>query len=181
MWSAERQAQTPREQADHVLVTRRSRQPPDSRGEPLHAPYDNALRQHTVQRLRTKQPLFVHLLVAQSVLRRTVGGLAVVVDQLLGLLNLRGLPNVIVQVVPDGINVCTSFTIMSFPEERFDDVTYIEQLHTTTWLEHADDRKPYERMFVQLAKAARPPEDSWEHIADALHHLQDQDPLAPAN
>lgn len=121
-------------------------------------------------------PLRLHVVLSQAVLRRMVGGVRVMTDQLLRLLTLAELSNVTIQIVPDQVGAYAGmgmpFTILSCWEDRFDDVVYAEHLHTTSWLESAEDREPYEQTFAKLRYTAMSENDSLTCIGEALQDLQ---------
>jgi hypothetical protein len=135
---------------------------------------DLELTERLRKRMYDTPPLRVHAVLGEAALLRPVGGPQVLAEQLMRLLELNELPWVRIQVVPlsspDGasLSAVPAFTLTSFPEERFDDVVLIEQLHTETWVEGLDNVQPYEVAFGKLAALARNSTGSVELIADLI-------------
>lgn len=140
------------------------------------SPYSVELRDKILAGVMVNGSPRLHVLLAEAVLRRAVGGPVVMADQLTWLLQLIALPAVTVQVVPDGIGAYPGigwcFTMLSFMAKHLDDVVFVQQLHNALWLEAADDCVPYEKTFCRLAQVALPPADSVELIAEALLEFQ---------
>lgn len=118
----------------------------------------------------------VDLVLGEAVLRRPVGGALVMADQLLRLAELARHPGVRVRLVPDEAGAfagMTSFSLLSFREERFDDVVYLDDLHGATWLEDAAAWRPYSATFERLATVALSAHDTAERLIEAAEHLKD--------
>lgn len=105
----------------------------------------------------------------EAVLHRSVGGPAVMAEQLARLLKLAALPHVTVQVVPFSAGAHPGmegpFLILGFPEQADPDVVYVDSTTSGAYLELPDDVRRYALMFDHLRAAALKPDDSVELIA----------------
>jgi hypothetical protein len=74
--------------------------------------------------------------------------------QLEHLLELTGLPNVTLQIVPFSVGPHAAaggpFTILRFPEPDLPDLVYLEQLNSAQYLGHPDDIIDYVTVMDQL-------------------------------
>jgi hypothetical protein len=97
----------------------------------------------------------------EAVLRRPVGGPAVMRAQLRRLIEAAGLPQVTVQVVPFArgghAGASGSFTVLRFEEQELPDVVYIEQLTGAVYLEQRSDVEHYLEVMDQLSGEALTP------------------------
>lgn len=131
-----------------------------------HERYDDELRQATLAKLVERPHMRMHVVFAHHVLRRVAALDEIGGDQLSWIVNLAELDNVTFQVERDvGPPVAGGFTMLSFLEDRFEDVVYTEQLHGVEWLEPAAERLVYEEAFVQLTDGAMGGDRSLEFIA----------------
>jgi hypothetical protein len=98
--------------------------------------------------------------VDEAALRRPVGGLRVMRDQIEALIGIvTKVPNVRLQVVPlaAGGHAAAggSFTILRFPQEDLPDLVYVEQLTSALYLDKREDVDCYfdavNRLFVEAA------------------------------
>jgi transcriptional regulator with XRE-family HTH domain len=94
----------------------------------------------------------------EAVLRRPPGGPGVMRAQLEHLLELTGLPNVTLQIVPFSVGPHAAaggpFTILRFPEPDLPDLVYLEQLNSAQYLDHPDDVINYVTVMDQLCVQA---------------------------
>jgi len=97
----------------------------------------------------------------EAVLRRPVGGPAVMRAQFRRLIEAAGLPQVTVQVVPFArgghAGASGSFTVLRFEEQDLPDVVYIEQLTGAVYLEQRSDVEHYLEVMDQLSGEALTP------------------------
>jgi Domain of unknown function (DUF5753)/Helix-turn-helix domain len=104
----------------------------------------------------------------EAVLRRPVGGAAVMRGQLRHLIEAAKAPEVTLQVVPFAqgghAGASGSFTILRFDELRLPDVVYIEQLTGAVYLEQRSDVEHYLAVMDQLSAEALPPAASARFI-----------------
>jgi hypothetical protein len=97
----------------------------------------------------------------EAVLRRPVGGPAVMRAQLHHLLEVAKMPQVTLQVVPFArgghAGAGGSFTVLRFEEQFLPDVVYIEQLTGAVYLEQRGDVEHYLEVMDQLSGEALTP------------------------
>jgi hypothetical protein len=83
----------------------------------------------------------------EAVLRRPLGGRAVMRAQLEHLLEMTALPNVTLQIIPFDVGPHAAaggpFTILRFPEPDLPDLVYLEQLDSATYLDAPDQVTKY--------------------------------------
>jgi transcriptional regulator with XRE-family HTH domain len=91
----------------------------------------------------------------EAVLRRPVGGTAVMRGQLHRLIEVAKMPQVTLQVVPFArgghAGASGSFTVLRFEEQYLPDVVYIEQLTGAVYLEQRSDVEHYLEVMDQLS------------------------------
>ena len=104
----------------------------------------------------------------EAVLRRPVGGAAVMRAQLGQLIEGARSPEVTLQVVPFArgghAGASGSFTILRFDEQYLPDVVYIEQLTGAVYLEQRSDVEHHLAVMDLLSTQALPPADSTRFI-----------------
>jgi hypothetical protein len=104
----------------------------------------------------------------EAVLRRPVGGAAVMRAQLRHLIEAAKAPEVTLQVVPFArgghAGASGSFTILRFDERYLPDVVYIEQLTGAIYLEQRSDVEHHMAVMDQLSTQALPPAASARFI-----------------
>jgi transcriptional regulator with XRE-family HTH domain len=130
----------------------------------------------TRQELLSRQPpVKLWTVLDQAVLRRQVGGLAVMRAQLDHLAGTAELPHVTLQVLPEeaGEHAALegSFTILGFPEPADPDVVYLDAATGGVYLEKPEDRERYAAVFDHAIAAALSPKDSLtlvQRMAQAL-------------
>jgi len=100
----------------------------------------------------------------ESVLRRPVGGAAVMRAQLRRLTEVAAMPRVTIQVLPFArgghAGEGGSFTVLRFGAPSLRDVIYIEQLTSAIYLEARPDVEHYLEVMDRLGGAALPPADT---------------------
>jgi transcriptional regulator with XRE-family HTH domain len=104
----------------------------------------------------------------EAVLRRPVGGAAVMRAQLRHLIEAAKAPEVTLQVVPFArgghAGASGSFTILRFEEQYLPDVVYIEQLTGAVYLEQRSDVEHHLAVMDRLSSQALPPAASTRFI-----------------
>ncbi len=114
-------------------------------------------------------------MVNEAVVRRVVGGPAVMGAQLDRLLEAGAQPNITLQVLPFGAGAHAgmdgSFMILSFPEPGDPDVTYVPCYTGALYLEKPQQTTAYTLMFDHLRAAALAPGPSRDLIARARDEL----------
>jgi transcriptional regulator with XRE-family HTH domain len=100
----------------------------------------------------------------EAVVRRRVGGSAIMRAQLEHLAGLSGLPNITIQVLPftAGVHPAMdgSYSILGFPVPSDPAVVYLENQAGSVYLEEPADVDRFSRMFSHLIAKALSPEDS---------------------
>ncbi|MDN3357440.1 helix-turn-helix transcriptional regulator [Actinomadura sp. DC4] len=105
----------------------------------------------------------------EAVLRRPIGGHAVMRAQLARLLEVDELPSVTIQVLPftrgahPGLG--GAFTIIGFPDPTDLDVVYVDSPAGNIFLEKDKDVRRHTTWFDHLRAAALPPDESTDFIA----------------
>jgi len=104
----------------------------------------------------------------EAVLRRPVGGPAVLRAQLRRLVEVAKLPRVTVQVVPFArgghAGAGGSFSVLRFGERDLPDMVYVEQLTSAVYLEQRPDVEHYLAVMDQLSGQALTPADTVRFI-----------------
>ncbi|SCF48292.1 Helix-turn-helix domain-containing protein [Micromonospora matsumotoense] len=120
--------------------------------------------------LTQDDPVDLWAVLDEAVLRRPVGGDAVMRGQLRRLVEVAELPNVTLQVLPFEVGAHAGmdgpFTILRFPDSMDPDVVYAENATGGLFLEKSDELQKYNSIFDQIQAAARRPEESIAHIAE---------------
>jgi transcriptional regulator with XRE-family HTH domain len=111
----------------------------------------------------------------EAVIRRAVGGAAVMRAQLAALIAASLQPNVTLQVLPFSAGAHPgmdgAFMILGFPEPSDPDVTYVHYYTGTVYLENTDDLGAYTLMFDHLRADALAPGQSRDLIARVRDEL----------
>ena len=114
-------------------------------------------------------PPALRVLLDDAVLRRPVGGAAVMRGQFQRLLEDAARPGVTVQVLPIGVGAHAGmdgpFTIFGFPAPAEPDIVALDSAADALYLESLEDLRRYRRVFERLLPAALPPEESTAFIA----------------
>ena len=104
----------------------------------------------------------------EAVLRRPVGGPAVLRAQLRRLVEVAAIPRVTVQVVPFArgghAGASGSFSVLRFGDRDLPDVIYAEQLTSAVYLEQRPDVEHYLAVMDQLSGEALTPADTTRFI-----------------
>ncbi|WP_373873971.1 helix-turn-helix domain-containing protein [Virgisporangium ochraceum] len=113
----------------------------------------------------------------EAVLRRPIGGRAVLRQQVAHLLDRCEHPSVRLQVIPflSGGHAAAggAFTILRFPSEELTDTVYIEQLTSALYLEKPDDVDRYTGAISKLFIEADPPSRTPDILRGVLRDLED--------
>ena len=103
--------------------------------------------------LARPDPPNLRVVVDEAVLRRLVGGPAVMRDQLKHLAEMAERPNVTIQMLPFQASRRSaegSFSILRFAEPDLPDVVYLEQLTSALYLDKPEDVNSYLRVIQRL-------------------------------
>lgn len=119
--------------------------------------------------LRADPPLKLNALLDEAVLRREIGGPAVMARQLRQLYEAATLPQVRLQVLPftagAHVGVTGPFVIFSFSSASDLDVVVLDNLTSSHYLERKEELKAYVEAFNALQIQALSPEESLDYIA----------------
>jgi transcriptional regulator with XRE-family HTH domain len=130
-----------------------------------------ALRLKRQDLLSRPEPPVIWSVMDEAVLRRPVGGPAVMRAQLRRLAEAARMPHVTFQVVPFGrgghAGAGGSFTVLRFAERDLPDVVYIEQLTSALYLEQRSDVEHYLEVMDQLTGEALTPAATIRFIEQA--------------
>jgi len=122
--------------------------------------------------LSRPQPPRIWAVMDEAVLRRPIGGTAVMRAQLFRLAEAARLPGVRLQVVPFARGghaaASGSFSILRFEERDLPDVVYMEQLTSAVYLDQRPDVEHYLEVVDQLSGAALTPADTAGFIEQVI-------------
>lgn len=139
-----------------------------------------ALRTRRQAMLRESHGLELWAVFDEAVLRRPIGGPAVMRAQLERLLAAGELPGVTIQVLPfargEHAGVEGPFTIIGFADPTDLDVVYVDCPAGNIFLEKEKDVRRHTTWFDHLRAAALPPGESAEFIAAAAGDLKSTSP-----
>jgi transcriptional regulator with XRE-family HTH domain len=125
--------------------------------------------------LASPEPPQVWSVMDESVLRRPVGGRAVMRAQLDRLAEMARLPQVTIQVIPFGggghAAAGGSFTLLRFAEPELPDIVYIEQLTSALYLDDRQDIDHYLEVMNDLSTEALTPDRTTQFIAEITREI----------
>ena len=125
--------------------------------------------------LASPEPPQVWSVMDESVLRRPVGGRAVMRAQLDRLAEMARLPQVTIQVIPFGggghAAAGGSFTLLRFAEPELPDIVYIEQLTSALYLDDRQDIDHYLEVMNDLSTEALTPDGTTQFIAEITREI----------
>jgi transcriptional regulator with XRE-family HTH domain len=111
----------------------------------------------------------------EAVLRRPIGGRAVLREQVEALLAASGMPNVRLQIMPfdSGGHAAAggAFSILRFPHQDLPDVVYIEHLTSGLYLDKREDVDHYAAAMGRLFIEAEPPDRTPDILRGILRDL----------
>lgn len=115
-----------------------------------------------------EKPLHLDFILNEAVLRRAVGGSAVMSEQLRALKELVGGSTATLRLLPFTSGAHTAmegaFTIFSFPNEEYPDVVYIEGMMGDLYLESVESVARYRQAFDRLEHGSLPPTETIDTI-----------------
>jgi transcriptional regulator with XRE-family HTH domain len=131
-----------------------------------------ALRLKRQELLSRPNPPYIWSVMDEAVLRRAVGGPAVMRAQFKHLIEVAEFPHVTLQVVPFARGVHSgesgSFTVLRFEERYLPDVVYIEQLTGATYLDQRSDVEHYLAVVDELSTVALTPAGTTHFIEQVV-------------
>ncbi|WBQ02068.1 helix-turn-helix domain-containing protein [Kribbella sp. CA-293567] len=120
-------------------------------------------------------PLRLWAVIEESVLRRPIGGLEVLSDQLAALIEAVQQPNITLQIIPLGsaghAATAGAFSVLRFPQADLPDVVYLEHLTSALYLDKRDDLDAYTHVLDSLTVSAPPPQQAEEQLTRILEQL----------
>ncbi|WP_440070847.1 helix-turn-helix domain-containing protein [Streptosporangium sp. OZ121] len=118
------------------------------------------LRMARQRLLRRPEPPHLWAVLDEAVLRRPLGGVQAMCEQIDHILRALELPNVTVQIVPFSVGGHAAaggpFSILRFSQPDLPDVVYMEQLTSAVYLEKRDDVDSYLEVMERLCIEAEP-------------------------
>jgi len=127
------------------------------------------------QLTRAENPLRLWVIFEEEVLRRPVGGLAVMQAQLQHLLEAAEEPTITIQVLPTArgahAGLDGSFSLFEFPEPGDLDVAYVGGQAGTVFIEKTDEVRRFATRFDHLRAAALDMGDSTNLITRIAHDM----------
>ncbi|GAB7186506.1 helix-turn-helix transcriptional regulator [Kitasatospora sp. Ki12] len=121
------------------------------------------LRLQRQELIRNPEPLAVHAVLSEAVLRRAVGGTDVMTEQVSKLIDAAQLSNITIQVLPFSAGahaaMGTNFRILSFSDVP-GEIAFSESVTSSIYIEKEADITRHETVFNQLASLAMTPDDS---------------------
>lgn len=126
------------------------------------------LRMRRQDLLDRSDPPLVFFILDEAVIRRVVGGKAVMHSQLRHLIDMADRPNLTIEVISfdAGIHpgMAGSFVIHEFPDAADDDVLYLEGQGGVVKQDSVDEISSYRETFEQLREASLGPEGSAAYL-----------------
>jgi transcriptional regulator with XRE-family HTH domain len=135
-----------------------------------------ALRMDRQRRLTAPDHPRLWVILDEAVLRREIGGRAVMRDQLEFIAKRSELPNVTIQVIPFSVGahagLGSAFSILGFPDSEDHEVVYIEEAAGSLYIERAAEVRRYKLKMDHLLAAALRPEESIQMILSVTKELK---------
>ena len=131
------------------------------------------------QKLLTKEdPLELITVLDEGVLRRWIGGPAVMAAQLRHLIDMAERPNITIQVLPFAagahIAIDSPFVLLRFPGPSSSNIVYLENMTSELFIENEAEAYHYSLAFDRLRETALESADSVEFIAQIEHEIDQQ-------
>ncbi|MFI9160739.1 helix-turn-helix domain-containing protein [Kitasatospora aureofaciens] len=121
------------------------------------------LRMQRQEIIRGPKPLTVHAVLSEAVLRRAVGGVDLMSEQVKHLIKAAQQPNITVQVLPFSAGahpaMGTNFRILSFSEVP-GEIVFCESVTSSLYIEKESDVARHEHVFDHITSLAMSPTDS---------------------
>lgn len=129
------------------------------------------------KRLEGPDALQVHALLDEAVIRRVVGGTAVMAEQLQHLLTLGERDNITLQVIPFGVGAYGTMSggcaIIGYADEEYAPAVYVEHSAGGAWVEDGADVQRFQSMYDDTVEAALKPAASAALIRSQLGVLKE--------
>lgn len=126
--------------------------------------------------LHRPDPPKLWTVVDEAALRRPIGGVQVLRDQLVELRKVTELPNVTIQVMPFGVGGHSAaggaFSVLRFPESDLEDMVYIEQMIGATYLQKPEELEFYTIAMDHLCAESPPPSHTQRILTKLIDELE---------
>ncbi|MFD7924159.1 helix-turn-helix domain-containing protein [Streptomyces sp. NPDC059740] len=146
---------------------------PGAKAEELKRRVD--LRMQRQELLGLPNAPLVWAVIDEAVLRRPLGGVAVMREQIEHLLKLSELPNVTVQMAPFHLGGLAAaggpITVLRFQEQDLPDIVYLEQLTSALYLDKREDVDHYLAVMDRLSAQAEQPRQTRTSLERLLKEL----------
>jgi hypothetical protein len=133
------------------------------------------VRKHRQQILTRPGAPQLWAVIDEAVLRRPIGGVEVMRQQIEALIEAAKLPSVRLQIIPfhAGGHAAAGgpFAILRFPEPELPDVVYVEQLTSAIYLDKREDVDHYAMAMERVCIDAEPPNHTPEILGKLLHEV----------
>jgi hypothetical protein len=130
------------------------------------------LRMTRQQILARPEPPSLWLVIDEGALRRPMGGREVMRGQLRRLIELVGLPDITLQVMPFRFGAHAAdggaFSILRFPEQDVPDIVYVEQLVSALYLDKSEQVELYAATMNRLTVDSHRPDRTVELLEKML-------------
>jgi transcriptional regulator with XRE-family HTH domain len=129
------------------------------------------------QRRFTEGQLKLWAIVEETALRRPVGSIEILRDQLRYLFSLIKKPNFTLQIIPCGIGghaVPSGFTILRFAEADLHDVAYFEHLTSALYFDKKSDVDRYQLAMERLGIISAKPSETPRILKAIINQLEDE-------
>lgn len=128
--------------------------------------------------LRRPSPPQIWAVIDEMALRRPIGGVQVLRDQIVALREATEMPNVTIQIMPSGVGGHSAaggaFSILRFPEFDLPDVVYIEQMIGATYLTEPGEVDYYTVAMDHLCAESPPPSRTPDILTELIANLARQ-------
>ncbi|WP_232828246.1 helix-turn-helix domain-containing protein [Kribbella monticola] len=135
-----------------------------------------ALRRSRQAVLDRDPPLRLWAVIEESVLWRPIGGVEVLREQLISLLEAIRRPNVTLQIIPTATSGHSAtggaFSVLRFPQADLPDIVYLEHVTSALYLDKRDDVETYTHILDTLAVAGPRPQEAERQLRAILEQLQ---------
>ena len=142
-------------------------------------------RMRRQERLDGKNPPRYRLLLDEAVLRRPVGGPALMAAQLNKIIELASSGKATVQIVPFEIGAYSvsdiSFTMLEFAESAVSPIVFVEGLASNVYYERPADVARYRESIEHVRDSALSPRDSVQFLTEARNIYSLEQPLGSAD
>jgi transcriptional regulator with XRE-family HTH domain len=134
------------------------------------------LRRARQARLSDDNSLILDAVISETVLRRAIGGIAVMREQLEHLAAVVARPNIAVRLLPFGAGAHPgldgAFSVLEFPDPEDGRIVCVEAMTSTLYIEKTRDVGVYRLAFDQIWSAALGPDETVAAITATARELE---------